>query len=163
MNTTKSPFCKVCFDSGKSDTKHHVKDRKGVVCCPTLLRLKCRLCDQYGHTIKYCTKPQPKNPIANHKPTVIYKNVTKQNPIVNNSDMNKFDMLFNYGSSDEDDECDNTDIKIVDTPKVTRPPVKRWIDYDSDSDDEEIALPMPILKRYIISDKSDDSLIEYSR
>ena len=55
-NTVK-PFCKVCFDAGKTDTAHFVRktpDPKSPVVCPTLLALQCRYCDQAGHTVKYC-------------------------------------------------------------------------------------------------------------
>jgi len=51
------PFCKVCFDAGKTDTAHFVRktpDPKSPVVCPTLLALQCRYCDQAGHTVKYC-------------------------------------------------------------------------------------------------------------
>ena len=53
------PFCKVCFDAGKSDseyTSHYVKSApsNGVVTCPTLLNQSCRKCGQNGHTSGYC-------------------------------------------------------------------------------------------------------------
>lgn len=56
-NNTVKPFCKVCFDAGKTDTAHFVRktpDTKSPVVCPTLLALQCRYCDQAGHTVKYC-------------------------------------------------------------------------------------------------------------
>lgn len=56
-NNTVKPFCKVCFDAGKTDTAHFVRktpDPKSPVVCPTLLALQCRYCDQAGHTVKYC-------------------------------------------------------------------------------------------------------------
>jgi hypothetical protein len=56
-NNTVKPFCKVCFDAGKTDTAHFVRktpDPKSTVVCPTLLALQCRYCDQAGHTVKYC-------------------------------------------------------------------------------------------------------------
>ena len=58
----KTPFCKVCFDAGKSKAEyenHYVRslpDRTGktIVTCPTLLSLNCRSCGKAGHTVKFC-------------------------------------------------------------------------------------------------------------
>ena len=56
----RTPFCKVCFDTGKPEslyTSHYVNDvpgNKGVVVCPTLLALECRYCKQTGHTVSRC-------------------------------------------------------------------------------------------------------------
>jgi hypothetical protein len=58
----KTPFCKVCFDAGKSKAEyenHYVRslpDRTGktMVTCPTLLSLNCRACGKAGHTVKFC-------------------------------------------------------------------------------------------------------------
>ena len=58
--STRTPFCKVCKDAGKSEaqyTSHYVKDRpgpQGKVCCPTLLSLECRYCHEMGHTPSCC-------------------------------------------------------------------------------------------------------------
>lgn len=57
---TMKPFCKVCYDTGKSEseyTSHFVKDvpgPKGIVVCPTLLSLECRYCKKIGHTVSRC-------------------------------------------------------------------------------------------------------------
>ena len=54
------PFCKVCFDAGKTETEytsHFVKSEpgiKGKVVCPTLLNQACTYCHQNGHTVKFC-------------------------------------------------------------------------------------------------------------
>jgi len=56
----KKPFCKVCFDAGKSEedyTSHYLKDRpgpNGKVICPTLLMTECRYCHEYGHFKSHC-------------------------------------------------------------------------------------------------------------
>jgi len=45
----------MCFDAGKVDyAAHFLRDRKGVVTCPTLKGIKCRFCSGVGHTPKYC-------------------------------------------------------------------------------------------------------------
>ena len=54
---TYKSFCKVCQDSGKTETEytsHNVRDKCGKTMCPTLLALECRNCFKKGHTIKYC-------------------------------------------------------------------------------------------------------------
>jgi len=50
-------FCKVCKDSGKTETEytsHSVKDKTGKTTCPTLLNQACKYCRQPGHTVKFC-------------------------------------------------------------------------------------------------------------
>lgn len=61
-NNSKTPYCKVCHDAGKSVseyTSHWVRtlpDRCGntKVSCPTLLSTECRYCFNIGHTAKFC-------------------------------------------------------------------------------------------------------------
>jgi hypothetical protein len=56
------PYCKVCHDSGLSETKytsHFVRDKPGsdgVVVCPTILSLVCKYCEKTGHTSSRCQK-----------------------------------------------------------------------------------------------------------
>ena len=56
----KKPFCKICFDSGKTEqeyTGHYLKDRPGPhgkVVCPTLLATECRYCHDLGHFKSHC-------------------------------------------------------------------------------------------------------------
>lgn len=58
--SVKKPFCKICFDSGKSEneyTSHFVKSEpgpKGKVVCPTLQNLECSYCHSKGHTKSHC-------------------------------------------------------------------------------------------------------------
>lgn len=168
-NNNKTPFCKVCFDSGKPDTKHWVKDRNNKVCCPTLLALKCRLCGQCGHTVKYCSKAQPTAKAVAPPPSKVQAKPTykEQAPVAQQkAPINKFDLL--YDDSDEEQEQEEqeqeqqVEVKKPEPEQKPSPPaVKRWIDYDSDSDDEP-PLPIPTLKRYGHSDNSDDSVIEAS-
>ena len=59
---TKKPFCKVCFDAGKTEseyTSHNVKKynvmtAKMETVCPTLNATECRYCYKLGHTTKFC-------------------------------------------------------------------------------------------------------------
>jgi hypothetical protein len=58
-------FCKMCFDSGKSETEytsHWIKDApNGKVVCPTLLNHVCGYCKQKGHTPKHCERLASRN------------------------------------------------------------------------------------------------------
>jgi hypothetical protein len=60
-SNSKKPFCKVCFDSGKTEeeyTSHYVKSNigpKSDVICPTLLSLECSFCHVKGHTKRHCS------------------------------------------------------------------------------------------------------------
>ena len=60
-NNNSKPFCKVCYDAGKSEreyTSHYVKNKpgnEGKVVCPYLLSLVCTYCKKKeGHTAKHC-------------------------------------------------------------------------------------------------------------
>ena len=116
QNTMKKPFCKVCYDTGKSAeiyNNHFVKDipgPKGVVICPTLLSLECRYCKQKGHTVSKCPAVAEKR---SHKKyvkttTVPEKNDKKPTPKRNT---NRFDLL-------------ETDDETPDEPKETTPEVE---------------------------------------
>ena len=55
---TRTPFCKVCKDAGKSEaeyTSHFVKDRERNVICPTLLSHVCGFCKKSCHSWGHCT------------------------------------------------------------------------------------------------------------
>lgn len=61
-NASRKPFCKVCFDAGKTEseyTNHNVKKynvmtAKMDTVCPTLNATECRYCFKLGHTTKFC-------------------------------------------------------------------------------------------------------------
>ena len=67
-----NPFCKVCFDAGKSEaeyTNHFVKSEPGVkgkVVCPTLLNQACTYCRETGHTVSHCVKLKQNNKNKEH-------------------------------------------------------------------------------------------------
>lgn len=60
VKKSSKPFCKVCFDTGKSEQEyrsHYVKNipgPNGVVVCPTILSVECRYCKSIGHTVSKC-------------------------------------------------------------------------------------------------------------
>ena len=71
MNQNKKPECKVCRDAGKPEsvyTSHYVKSmNRCQIICPTLLSIKCRYCEEIGHTVKYCKS-------LNNQPSRSYEN-----------------------------------------------------------------------------------------
>lgn len=68
-----SPFCKVCFDAGKSEKEyrsHFVKNEVGgnsIVVCPTIKSIECRYCHKAGHTVKYCDALKDKSKVSKVK------------------------------------------------------------------------------------------------
>jgi hypothetical protein len=143
-------YCKICFDSDKPEseyTSHCVKGRDGKVECPTLLKVKCRLCDQFGHTVKYC--PDTQTPQPRIKKTWEKKKEKEKEKKIQPS--NFYDLL---DESDEEKEQKKETEKEQKKEKEKLQFQKRWVDYDSDSDDEVkpnvlqfCCLPMPILRR----------------
>ena len=66
--SSNKPFCKVCYDAGKSEreyTSHYVKNKpgnEGKVVCPYLLSLVCTYCKKKeGHTASHCPVLKQKN------------------------------------------------------------------------------------------------------
>ena len=158
-------YCKICYDNKMPEsvyTSHTVKNRAGIVECPTLMTIKCRLCDHLGHTVKYCNeqKLQPQILLQPQKlQPQIKKNLDNSKP---KSHENFYDLL---GESDEEEKEEKE--KEKEKPEKLQFQ-KRWIDYDSDSDEEEkkpnVQIPvdyitMPILRRKS-SPLSYDSLDE---
>ena len=72
---SKSPFCPVCRDAGKSAdeyTSHHIwgnVDRTEVI-CPVLKEHTCQECGEKGHMKKYCRRPKP-SPVPSDVPSVL--------------------------------------------------------------------------------------------
>jgi len=165
MNSVKK-YCKICYDSDKPETEytsHCVKDRNGKVECPTLLKVKCRLCDQFGHTVKYC--PDTKNLQSRNLQS--RNNKTWDNKTWNNKNFDNKKTLEKekekqhqpsnfYDLLDEPDEEPEEEQKQEKEQEKEKTQIKkRWVDYDSDSDDEvepcvlqlcSIPIP-PILRR----------------
>lgn len=68
--SSKKPFCKVCYDTGKPEsvyTSHWVRTLPGSnssgvkITCPTLLATECRYCLKAGHTVKFCPTIEQRN------------------------------------------------------------------------------------------------------
>jgi hypothetical protein len=124
-NNALKPFCKVCFDAGKTDTAHFVRknpDPKSPVVCPTLLALQCRYCDHAGHTVKYCAILKKNNKdkarVENHIKRVAFKPPVVEYKPKNN---NLFALL---DDSDEDNNEDNNETHVGNPP------------YDNDDNDD---------------------------
>ena len=56
------PFCKICFDTGKTEEMYdshfvrETRDPNSRIVCPTLLAMECRFCFARGHTVSKCPK-----------------------------------------------------------------------------------------------------------
>ncbi len=155
-------FCKICFDSNKPEseyTSHCVKGRTGKVECPTLLKVKCRLCDQFGHTVKYCQdtqKSQPKN-IKSSKSENLH--TKSENLHTKSENLHTKSENLHTKSENQHKKSENKSTNFYELlnesdeekkPKKEKLQIKkRWIDYDSDSDEElQISIPIPpILRR----------------
>ncbi len=65
--SSNKPFCKVCFDAGKTEseyTSHYVRkttDPNSELLCPVLKATECRYCHQMGHTISRCALREQNN------------------------------------------------------------------------------------------------------
>jgi hypothetical protein len=103
-NSRHKPFCKVCFDAGKTDTAHFIRsspDKNSIITCPTLLATQCRYCAQTGHTVKYCPtlKTNNNNNNNNNNKSLIDRHtITRVTP--NSIYNNTFALL----AEDSDDE-----------------------------------------------------------
>ena len=117
-NNKPKPFCKVCFDAGKTDTAHFVRsspDPKSKVTCPTLLALECRYCAQVGHTVKYCSvlKKNNKDRERVDRQTRVVAAPPPPPPIKNN---NMFAAL-------EQDSDDDNEVTQLHTEQLNMPPL----------------------------------------
>ena len=110
--SVKKPFCKVCFDSGKSEmeyTSHFVKSEpgpKGIVVCPTLQNLECSYCHSKGHTKSHCLvlKKNIKQDNRNRSRGVYKEKKEKKEKDVKSK--NVFECLDECSSSSDEDEVE---------------------------------------------------------
>ena len=113
------PFCKVCYDSGKSESmynNHFVRESRDVnsrVVCPTLLAISCRFCGGRGHTVSKCKKAAT----MQNAPVKAPVNYQQKNSRIMAVHMVKknlsgaFDALSD--DSDDDDATVTTDVSTV--------------------------------------------------
>ena len=133
-NNTVKPFCKVCFDAGKTDTAHFVRktpDPKSPVVCPTLLALQCRYCDQAGHTVKYCAVLKKNNKEKARADSQL-RRVHVDAPVAPSKPKNN-NLFALLEEEDSDNEDDNTQLNNQDT-FIGNPPYDNDNDNDNDND-----------------------------
>jgi hypothetical protein len=109
--TVSKPFCKVCFDSGKTEseyTSHYVRrttDPKSEVLCPVLLGTECRYCHAFGHTLTRCPVRERNNANRqepmNRRPEPVRQEPVKQEPVKQVTNKNLFALLE---ENDEEDD-----------------------------------------------------------
>ena len=120
------PFCKMCFDLGRSGfDNHNVRDSSNNITCPVLLNNKCKTCGFFGHTPKYCKNIN--TPVKTKKTSLNINNINKsieKNITITNNIINRFDVL----SQDEDTETPH--INVYDLPPLVHfiPAGKSWAD-----------------------------------
>jgi hypothetical protein len=130
-NNAVKPFCKVCFDAGKTDTDHFVRktpDPKSPVVCPTLLALQCRYCDQAGHTVKYCAVLKKNNKDKARADSQL-RRVHVEPPVVPSKPKNNnlFALLEEDNDSDSDDDNTHDDnFETHDDNNDTQHAAKTW-------------------------------------
>ena len=151
----------MCFDAGKVDyAAHFLRDRQGVVTCPTLKGIKCRFCSGVGHTPKYCPvlkRKMEKEIRSQQFQKAKEEEVVKKEVVKKEAPANIFDML-NYDDVEEgeilDEERETYADKLnngvsLEIPKLVRnspEPIKKkapevkiasWYEDSSDEEDEE--------------------------
>ena len=161
MNQNKKPVCKVCRDAGKPEsvyTSHFVKSmNRCQIICPTLLNIKCRYCEEIGHTVKYCKS-------LNNQPSRSSRSAYEKVSQTDNKTQNKFGIL-DFDDDEEEEEieqplavsaiCDNVVgsyaaalakpakqqevFQVPKMPTLVRSEKKRWADYDTDDDNDSIS------------------------
>lgn len=111
--TVTKKFCKVCFDSGKTEaqyTSHFVKaeDRKTVI-CPTLLDQECRVCFNTGHTPSCCPVLKERNS-QNRR----YQEQSQREQAQEKKEQKKQPKKFaNIYEAFNDDECSNNQQQVA--------------------------------------------------
>lgn len=124
--STKGPFCKVCFDTGKPEsvyTSHYVRNvpgENGVVVCPTLLDIQCRYCKKKGHTTSKCPILKKKG-IKAPAPSLMLPEVANNDRLhFQQQKSNSFGELA-YNSDDDEDELEEGEEKDDDIEEGQQP------------------------------------------
>ena len=131
---TKTPFCKVCFDSGKPShlyNSHYVRQTphpSSMIVCPTLLAHVCTHCNMTGHFVSAC--PKAKREAREQRAERMAANRRRNNvaatavaaPTTNKN-------LFAALVADSDCDCEEP-------PKKMRKRIIDWACADSDSDSD---------------------------
>ena len=100
-------FCKICFDAGRDGfNTHNIRDYAGNITCNYLSNIKCSICGEFGHTVKYCKATSPYvKPIVSLE-TKITKVVKKSNML------NQFALLCDESSQISDSDPDDDDFDL---------------------------------------------------
>lgn len=111
MSSTKNtkPFCKVCFDAGKSEIdyrSHYLRSEpgaKGKIICPTLLSNECTYCHKKGHMKSHCLLLKKAN--KENAKACIRKAFENENEVVNEKakPVNKYSALDSDAEEEEEE------------------------------------------------------------
>ena len=112
MSSTKNtkPFCKVCFDAGKSEIdyrSHYLRSEpgpKGKIICPTLLSNECTYCHKKGHMKSHCLLLKKAN--KENAKACIRKAFENEHEVVNEKakPVNKYSALDSDVEEEEEEE-----------------------------------------------------------
>lgn len=145
-NTKKTtPFCKVCFEAGKSEpeyTSHFVKSdisAAGVVVCPLLKNTECRYCHTSGHTVKYCSVLKERELTLKHNKRSMKRNhvsaaaVNSQTMSNSSTNLNTPTTVKKNGyftalndDSDEEEAADNSSANRIQVAPSTTSSTSSW-------------------------------------
>jgi hypothetical protein len=137
---SKTPYCKVCHDAGKTDySSHWLKDKTGKIVCPILLKTECRYCHKMGHTVKYCkvilasSNPTPKLTLVSKEKKATAKVVP----------VNSFSVLEDADADEDEYEYHEKEIKeeLIQQTKKNVEILTNWVAIAAQP--PKVKLPVP--------------------
>ena len=118
-----TPFCKVCFDSGKSVseyTSHYPRQSpspQSPVVCPTILSNECSYCHNKGHLPSCCPALKTKNKVDKIKERETLRKVYQEEE-KKQKEVKKAKVTNVFAALESDDE--EIDVKKVSEQKVSQ-------------------------------------------
>lgn len=158
------PFCKVCFDTGKTIemyNSHFVResrDPNSRILCPTLLALECRYCFVRGHTVSKCPKLEnAKSRVSVNVPIKVQNRISRCTDD-QSACSNGFSLL--YSSDDEAVDDDVLTTSVTECSSVFECLNKSYLDSVNEVSNKTYAAAlMAILKPnkpVVVMDLADD-------
>jgi len=118
-----TPFCKVCFDSGKSVseyTSHYPRQSpspQSPVVCPTILSNECSYCHNKGHLPSCCPALKAKNKVDKIRERETNKAYQEENK---QKEVKKVRVTNVFAALESDDEELEVEVKKVSQKKVSQ-------------------------------------------
>ena len=124
---TKQKICVHCKNTGESKTVyegHLVRNNKGRVCCPKIMRNCCSKCSNIGHLPSYCTVVIRDIPMQFPRVASSAKVAPISKPAVSDAPGGKFAALMESSSEEGSPR------------KQNKKQPKDWCDFEDDDEDE---------------------------